>query len=706
MFSISKILSGGAKLLTSGPMEPLASIAATPVFFDLKAKDAEGKSVVQERLLNEKRGFWRTIIESFSWGDIASIVGVIGWVISGRFLRGDVAEDGKPGAKSFVKLWATKIFGLLALGGVTVARLAQKKGLHIKKALGPREYRKQFMEAVEKKTGNPVFKELSFDRLEEEFQRSPMEYPEDEASRVLNLHEQDKFKRFFTGDPGVGKSAGARLVAYNYIKRKKEEGKDNVVVKQLEFKNLLRYLEMESKDMEAASTFFGMFGDKAKDAADSVKKTVQVDPIELMDLALKRVQDEIEEAKENGKDLVLILDEIDAIFQMDKIKERNYDPETLRLLAESFKDLVDPNKYIINDAVGEKIICTSNMDLDFFSSLPIHKEVLESITGEDGRLRVIMRYLSRPDPATQARILAGYLLARYPNPEDVFEKEMVDAIAGKTGRQRLLALADVIHRKVTSDTKFRGLAGRSISGAVEEIEINYKGQKRRADDPNTVRIDADMMKQGLSAIKRKDTRGFKGDEVAQEIVERLVDPQGPYFKRLATNYIESSENMENATLSNVLERLFKGIYRARQTVEGNYYFEPVEEDVSKLPVIDGKHYLHSFRLVKPDSEVNNLNKWIVETCFRPVSQVELTEKLNVQWLLQNADYERSTPVSGATFYEIIANRIGFAIEQMSEGGKKQEADGINLMDLAKSVLGTARNLGLDPRKVLGGFIKP
>lgn len=47
-------------------------------------------------------------------------------------------------------------------------------------------------------------------------------------------------------------------------------------------------------------------------------------------------------------------------------------------------------------------------------------------------------------------------------------------------------------------------------------------------------------------------------------------------------------------------------------------------------------------------------------------------------------------------------KLLFAIEKVSEGGKKQEEGGINLLELAKSAIGLAKELGL--KNLTGGLL--
>lgn len=691
-FSIPKIISGGLNLLTYGPMENIAALAGTPVFTNLKAKQGEDKKSLQANLLNEKRSWGQLLKDSFSYGDVVSIIGLAGWILSGKFLTGETNEQGQS-TLSGVKLWVKRLLQIATIGGFTISRLAQRQNLHIKRALGEKEFRKAFLEAVEQKTGKRVFQELNVDKLIKQASSSILEYNKEQESEVKDLHHSDDFKRFFTGDAGVGKTAGAEEVCGAYAARKRKEGNNNIVIKVLKFENLKDYFSKQSDTMDMASTVAGMFSDEAKSAVESARGAVEVDPFALMELILARVNDEMEEAKKNKQDLILILDEIDSIFQVDKLQAGNYDPAKLRIVFEMLKNLVDPGK-------TGKILCTSNQDIDFFARLPLDENTKKGLTGEGGRLRVIRRYIERPDAETQARIVAGYVLDKFPNYEQVFDEEILNAVRGKNKKVAKESLAELIHRKVTCNRSLGKLVGRDLNEAVNKVLSNaFAGAKERADEGKDVKLSLDMIARALKvqmdSVSIGSGRGVQADEVAEGLVDSLVDLKNQQFKQLATNYIEKTAELQNASLAKILEKLFDGIYIPNQTSSGNYYLFPTEQDVSKMPVVNGKHYLHCFRLIRPDDELSNLNKWVVETCFRPVTQAELEGGQTVQQLIGGSlyDFERSNPITGEDFYKKLTQKLLFTIDKVSEGGKKQEEGGINLLSLAKSVLGAAQRLG-------------
>jgi len=693
VFSISKIVSGGLNLLTYGPMENVAALAGTPVLVNLKPKDASDKKALNANLLNEKKGWAQLIRDSFAYGDIATIAGAIGWFFTNRLFKNEVGENGQE-TVSGLKLWVGRLFKILTFGGFTIARLAQHKNLHIKRALGEQEFRKAFLEAVEQKTGKRVFEKLDVNKLVQRANNSTLEYNDDQESEIKDLHQSDDFKRFFTGDAGVGKTAGAEEICGAYAARKQKEGHNNVIVEKIKFENLYDYFSKQSEGVNMASTLFGMFGgDEAQSAVEKARTAVEVDPLALMELTLHRINDRMEEARKKGEDLVIILDEIDTLFPIDKLKAGNYDPAKLRILVEMLKNLLDPSK-------PGKILCTSNQDIGFFERLPVDENVKKGLTGEGGRLRVIRRKIEAPDPKTQARIIAGFLLDKFPNTTQVFDDEICAAINGKDKKSARQALADLVHRRITSNTALGRLVGRDLYEAIyKELNNKYKGLKERAGTGEVVKVNIDMihtaLKGQLRSVSVGDGRSVQGDEVAEGLIEYLVDPNKPLFRQIATNYIEKTKELQGCTLIKLLETLFAGIYNVSQSPNGNYFLFPAETDPSKMPLVNGVHQLHCFRLVKPKDEPGNMNKWSVETCYRPLTQAELQSGQTVQQLVSSSlyDFERSNPLTGEEFYKQLTEKLLFTIEKVSDGGAKQESGGINLMNLAQSVLGVAKKFG-------------
>lgn len=697
-FNLTRIVSGGLKLLTYGPMEGVAATAATPVFVNLKTSHSENSKALKDSLTGEKKNWFQTLKESFSYGDIGSIVGLVGYALLGKFIPA-VQEGQSPGFISNALSLVRKGFMALIPLGVVTARIGQHQKLHIKRALGEKEFRKIYMEAIEGKTGKKIFMEEDNDTLVARASKSTLEYNQDQQSQVKDLHHSDNFKRFFTGEPGTGKTSGVMEICGSYIARKRAEGHDNVVVKTFNFANLNEFFSLQTNDMNFLGTLAGMAGDEIRSAVDSNKDLVQVDPFALMELVLQRIQDEMAEAKEKGKDLILILDEFDSIFQVDKMKAGGFDPAKLRVVFEMIKNLADPDKQ-------GKILFTSNKGKDFFGEIPhIDAAVKDSLTGQGGRLTAIQRVIRQPNAETQSRIIAAYLLTKYPDVENTFSQEILTVLNEKTSfKEKKVALAKLIYEKITSGNDFAGLVGRDLNEAINKELVNcFAGEKTRADDSASVRITLDMIRTQLKGQLENSKSGSSSAvsnsaNILKGIINNLVDIKNPSFRAIANNYIQNSEALQNAPFERVLGSLFNGVYELHSTDQGNFLMYPVDQPLSSIPTVESVKYLTYFRVVKPKENPEDLSKWTIETFVRPISQVEAQGNMTTHQLLSRSanDFDSLGRQSAKDFYSTFTQKLISTVESLQasqESGQPQQAGGLDLMSLVKSAAGMAGKLG-------------
>lgn len=692
VFNVGRIISGGLKLLSYGPIQSVAAVAGSPVLVSFKKQYDENPEEFRKNFLNKEKNPWQRFKESFSYGDIASVMGLVGCILSGKFLKAELNEE-EQGQLTGVKLWAKRAVQLLTIAGFGLSRLAQIQNWHIRKALGVKEYRKVFIKAIENKIGKSVFATIENNYLIG-LTSIPNEYNEEEEE-ITTLYNLNSFKKFYTGGPGVGKSTGVEQICGRYIDRKQGEDSTSLVsVKRFNFKNLFEILGSQSQTFDIAGTFTDMFGSEhGKGIVEQARSVGEINPVELMEIALGLIDDEVKESKSKGEDLILILDEVDAIFQVDKIQSGQVDPTKFRMVVEMLKDLFD------SDELPDRVLSTSNLDIDFFNKLPLEQSVKDSLTGPGGRVSSTRREIKRPKPATQSKIIANKLLARYPNPEEVFSQEIINKIdpSKNTIKQQRAMLARLINLEITGNHSCEGMVGRDINQAIEGIHAKYLEEKSKLDKED-VRIDIEMIKKVLHNLKENIHRGTSGaqnDEVSERVIESLVSMNAENLenlKLLASNYA-TIESPENLSLDSLLGKLFNGIYVKSETPSG-YYLLPQESDVNKLPVIDGMRYLNCLRLKKPKEDLENLNKWTVEVCFRALNGNEGQGK-TVQDLIESSlhDFERSSAISGKDFYVKFTEKLLFAIEKISHGGSTSEVGGVNLSALFKSALDIAGKLG-------------
>lgn len=517
---VGKGLSWGARLLQFGPVKKAAAWAGTPLFVNLKKRrEAEAKLIDSGKITEkqaaekkqEKKGFLNVLKENFAYGDIALILGGIGWLVSGRFLKVDQSEGASPW-KNLVKGWSRLGMGILGVIGFFGARVAQSQGLHMMRALGKEEYAKYVLSKVEQTLKKSLIENLDIQTLISEADTTKLVYNKNEYGRdnpILTLHQGDSFKTYLSGDSGVGKTSGARLVCGRYAARKAAEGKKNVVVKILNGTALHEYFRLESnldKVGEAGKMLFD------EGTVENTIGFLKGDPLNITEAVLIKLNSELKKARENNEDLILIVDEVDSLLPLHLLQEDSFDVRKLDELVRSLQKLMDQDQKDLylheagEQGSGEKILFTSNYDIgEYVKMIPLPEKSKAGFLG-----RVSSIYVEKPNPITQAEQIANYLVdvpsilvksGRITSTDRVFDDKINGAI--KIGKQKL---ANLIYEQVTKNNPYNYLVGRSVMRSVNEILC--RDYLNDIQNNASSRITLDSIKSALSFMNDEEKRKY------------------------------------------------------------------------------------------------------------------------------------------------------------------------------------------------------
>lgn len=505
--TIGNFLLGGLDLLTLGPMRSVCAQAGRPVFVNLNNQYETQREKVLKGQKLEKPGFLDHIKNGFAWGDVASIFGLIGWIVSWKFLQPQVDEQGTPKSITFFQKalsWGVKI---LTFGGFSLARLGQWKGIPMKHILGDDKYSEYFINKIENETGKKVFEEMDVNKLIEDYLNSNQEYNENIRGFMGSCGssgiDNGNFSGFLTGPSGTGKTSGVMYLCGRWakalIENEKAKGKQAVIkIKRFDFNGIERYTKGQS---EAVDRLAGA-ADRVGPEAGEVARAFKHNPLDLIDMILTKINLEREKAKKNGEHLVIILDEVDKIFPLD-------DLEGVR--KSELKDLIIKFQEIISEKKGN-IWLTSNEDVDYFQKIPCEKTITEGLRG---RLDNLRKFIDLPDRDTQSRIVANYLLVLTKqlnelNPklfgdlDQIFDPQIVRLIKNRKKHEQRRLLSAKIYSKIYANKGCNiRLSGRNILTAIEEqlrdrvtTKDNDDSMKRK-DNLNRTKITFQILREVL-----------------------------------------------------------------------------------------------------------------------------------------------------------------------------------------------------------------
>ena len=424
---ITTVAKGAIRLLTYGPMQNVAAIAATSPLVNYK-KNSE---LTQKILGGESLSFLDSIkTKLVTYGNLLGLIFIPAWLFIRPKINPETGQDQSSAIGSLLR----KALFILGIGGPVMSFMGGQKKLQIKRSLGDKAHIDALINSLEKKVKEPLFETLDTNNLFNKAKRSLNAYnkrKESQERRLQTAHKQNIFIHWYHGPSGSGKTSGAEEVIGRYIERRTSEDKsspeymplERIVVKRLNFKTYHKIItnpELITENFDLASDLLGMLDQEAGETAKQAGQSSTMNSIAILELVLTKIDHSIAEAKEKGEDLILILDEADFAFNLEGLSGDPKQVQTvftlIRQLFEKRKEdeysiSIDGKKY----KSGKKLFFTSNASpREVFAPFkPFIKDAsYESLVAENGR--IMDTYIGQPDELTQSEIVANHLLDLFP----------------------------------------------------------------------------------------------------------------------------------------------------------------------------------------------------------------------------------------------------------------------------------------------------
>lgn len=676
--SVGKWALNGLKFADWGPVKKALSYSSKPIFMGLDKREKESDKEYQNRLLNRNKTTFQKIRDTFAWGDLISIVGAIGWIVSSFISRLGGGKDQEGASQeSTLKSWLKFGFKVLTIVGAPSAWLGRQKEFHFKEFLDPAIARKVSLARIKSDLVR------DFDVEKDNYSRF-LRYNEGIWKVLRSLHkvkDGQYVQKFLTGPSGTGKTQAVKMICSKIKKDAKAKGQE-VVIREMNVPRLLKEIDSQVKEDSYLGQALEISG--ATGTANVVKR----DTLEMLDTAIATIEDEINASREIGQRCIFVLDEVDQIFQIEKIREQH---ENRTLDWEKLKSIMKRLQRMLDEGFGD-VIMTSNEDVEYFEKLPIHPDAQKSRDGFLSRIQAKRLYIGIPDAETQSAIISAYLLAVCDNRkiEEVFDNEIISRLKELTGQSDLnidsslsaknktkklreieCALASIIYNVFTSQRHlYGGLAGREFQ---EAINVNLSSDFELKSDEFNQGIREKRPVISLSYIKgyldhirsnyEKDNKKnilLKQDAFAESLLIKLFENPEIYQKLLENTKKEKSVKSEESRqqvknpFNQVLAEQFSGIYSAVQA-DNTYIFYP--KDFTVHPELGGERYFLAHRIrplySDPNIDLSDPNNWVVETLYnklKPQSSGNITAE-SYKNCITSASY--TTPVSGAKFLEQV-----------------------------------------------------
>jgi len=343
-----------------------------------------------------------------TYGIVGGIIAWVGSFISGRMHVANPEENAK-------FAWLSGVLKLVGLAGIASSGFSQYKGWHVKKVNGNVAHQR-YMNAGKIPD---LMQDPNMDELKKRFEtRHLIKHNRAEHGDIQRVENKilngERVKVFYIGESQTGKthtmSSNAML-----IKQFEEEirilnpgqPRQEVVMKVVSAGKL--------SDSTSSRGLFGSVIDLAKNfnaegaqAAEQVGNILKANPQEALELAVAGMLDEATKAKEKGQRLVILIDEMDKIWNM-ALKDNQVDLSTVGLIATRFQELLE-----FKDL---DVLITGNGTLDqicFLDKLRAMKDFSDDqapeLMGLRTRLEEIRISMTTPTYATQSEIIANRIL--------------------------------------------------------------------------------------------------------------------------------------------------------------------------------------------------------------------------------------------------------------------------------------------------------
>lgn len=401
-------------------------------------------------------------------GYILGALGAIGMFVMNKFVK--VEEGKQPGILHALGNLGTMV---LTVGAPIIALYSQMKGVNVGWQCGKAGKTLSDLEKL-----LPSFEERKNSELVQKTQNSPLRFRQDEKEGIENAANRKNIRKIFIGPSGTGKTEAMDYVAGKIVE---QEGADKVLVHKIECQKLRTLIEsiLQKK---------GQWLDLASSANSSLAEVVawnSSNKVKELMTVFDGVLIKAQEAKKQNKRYVLQLDELDKLKDFAVYEKDGHEYIDLKMFKDISVKLKDVWDSTEKEGIELDILATSNVDINkLFGVGTLFQGTLQEslkLLGESAlgpthhRLRGDQCPVSLPDPLTQARIAAVYLLKvkndLSETDEQLFDMDILAQIRNKSSdSEREDALTKYIYENIYQKLE------KSNPQLFGEYRDNYEGR--------------------------------------------------------------------------------------------------------------------------------------------------------------------------------------------------------------------------------------